>query len=127
MAIPEETPLRKMEIERDNALGLARGFRDEVECLKGNHEELMEALRKERFDSASRLAAMTILKVDLEAMTEERDRQRTEVRKLRAKLTPLENAARDAVEDDHDEDCEDDNGRYRAENDFDTRDHYREM
>ena len=42
-------------------------------------EQLMETLRKERFDSASRLAAMGILKTDLEAMTEERNRQREEV------------------------------------------------
>ncbi len=156
MAISEETELIKMEIERDNALGLARGFRGEVECLKGKHEELMEVLRKERFDSASRLHAMGILKTDLEAMTKERDRQKGQKNwfakcleierkkgKENAEVAGLfsehlsesapgdgnewEEKARQIMWNKEDEKYEkDDGGRYRAENDFDTRDHCRE-
>lgn len=67
-------------------------------------------------------------KGEIECLKEELSRKCREVDKLRQKLTALEDAAQDVSEDEDEEGFEkDDNGRYRAENDFDQRDHYREM
>lgn len=68
------------------------------------------------------------LRADLNAMKAERDRWKKEALNLRAKVTALEEAAEASIDEEEREEYEkDDGGRYRAENDFDARDHYREM
>lgn len=46
-AASEKTELREMEIEKDNALGLVREFRGEVECLKEELESVKEELSRQ--------------------------------------------------------------------------------
>lgn len=74
----------------------------------------------------ARKADITLTK--LEAMKAERDRWKREALNLRAKVTALEDAAQEVIDDEpHEEYEKDDDGSYRAENGFDARDHYREM
>lgn len=64
------------------------------------------------------------LNAELNGANKEIKCQKKGVMKLRGKLTALEDAAQDESEDEDEEDYErDGNGRYRAENDFDSRDH----
>lgn len=75
--------------------------------------------------SAMSDAAVTALRADLEAMKAERDRWRREASNLKKKLAAIEDGAIELVDDEEYEPDED--GRNRPENDFDQRDHYREM
>lgn len=133
MGIPEKTELRQMEIERDNALGLARGLKGEVQYLKNEVAEHRQSLedavalkaKRSREGTNARLAvakaldAMTgerdSLKVELKSMKAERDRWRKEAKRLQRKVVTLQDAASGITRPE------------KCDNHFDQHDHYREM
>lgn len=87
--------------------------------------EELESKRDWKKIAVKREGDNNALRGDIESLKAELGRQRKEVKRLRAKLTTFEDAAQD--EEDEDEYETGDNGRYRAENGFDQRDHCREM